>query len=217
MLTAKRWREKAPENFEFSMKAWQVVTHPATSPSWRRTRLPVSDSEKDNYGFLRLTQENLTAFNETMLICRALRCKICVFQTPPSFGFSEENSYALRQFFGSAKHEVFVAWEPRGTWNEHPDKIQKLCKELDLIHVVDLLRRRPSFVRDKAYIRLHGLNPREYDYKYHYTEKDLSRLLDELRSLESKISEAYILFNNISMFDDARRFLEMTRQSAFDV
>ena len=33
--TALRWRQQAPSDFEFTLKAWQLITHPATSPTYR--------------------------------------------------------------------------------------------------------------------------------------------------------------------------------------
>ena len=37
--TAERWRAEAPRGFEFSIKAWQALTHLPTSPTWRRSDL----------------------------------------------------------------------------------------------------------------------------------------------------------------------------------
>jgi hypothetical protein len=34
--TLERWRTEAPEGFEFTMKAWQVITHLGTSSTYRR-------------------------------------------------------------------------------------------------------------------------------------------------------------------------------------
>ena len=34
--TAKRWRESVRSDFEFTMKVFQGVTHPVSSPTWRR-------------------------------------------------------------------------------------------------------------------------------------------------------------------------------------
>ena len=150
-------------------------------------------------------------------MCKTLGCRICVVQTPPSFEFNEENVSAVREFFGTVKRGVTVAWEPRGSWAEDELEIRELCKELGLVHVVDLLRRRSSLVQGTAYIRLRGLNPKEYDYKYHYTDNDLSRLLNELRSLEPNVSETYVLFNNVAMLKDAQHFLEMVFKKGFTV
>ena len=34
--TAERWRSEAPEGFQFMVKAWQLITHPPTSPTYRK-------------------------------------------------------------------------------------------------------------------------------------------------------------------------------------
>jgi uncharacterized protein YecE (DUF72 family) len=31
--TAIKWRQEAPTDFEFTLKAWQLITHPPTSPT----------------------------------------------------------------------------------------------------------------------------------------------------------------------------------------
>ena len=33
--TALRWRQQAPSDFNFTVKAWQLITHPATRPTYR--------------------------------------------------------------------------------------------------------------------------------------------------------------------------------------
>jgi len=38
IATGKRWREEAPPDFEFTMKAWQLITHEPSSPTYRRLR-----------------------------------------------------------------------------------------------------------------------------------------------------------------------------------
>jgi len=41
--TAQRWRAMAPAGFQFALKAWQVITHRADSPTYKRTRLDPRD------------------------------------------------------------------------------------------------------------------------------------------------------------------------------
>src|SRR5437867_7139549 len=78
--TAERWRTAAPDGFEFSMKAWQVITHPASSPTYKRTRLDPGDREHcGHFGF------NATirwAWDETFKIATALRATLVLFQSP---------------------------------------------------------------------------------------------------------------------------------------
>ena len=38
---ATRWRATAPSDFEFCIKAWQLITHSPSSPTYRRLRRPI--------------------------------------------------------------------------------------------------------------------------------------------------------------------------------
>ncbi|MDR7414623.1 MAG: DUF72 domain-containing protein, partial [Armatimonadota bacterium] len=51
MRTAQGWRRRVPEGFVFTLKAWQLITHPPTSPTYRRLGRPVPASQADRYGF----------------------------------------------------------------------------------------------------------------------------------------------------------------------
>ncbi len=208
--TAKKWREMAPISFEFTLKAWQVITHPHTSPTWRRVKLKIETNKLDKYGFLRPTEENFRAWEDTLDICHALNAKICVFQTPPSFGFSSDNVRNVEQFFSSIKRDqVKIAWEPRGSWNENLNVVKQLCNSLDLIHVVDIFKREPVSRTSICYIRLHGIGKGEVNYRYKYTNEDLNLLLEKVKKLLSSYEEVYVLFNNIYMADDALRFKKL--------
>ncbi len=212
LSTAQRWRSEAPPDFEFTVKAWQAITHPPTSPTWRKARLRVPEEKRDRYGLLRPTEENFEAWERTAEICQALRARVCVVQCPPSFRFTPENVENARAFFSSVeRHGLLIAWEPRADWREHLDVVGRLCEELDLIYVTDVLRHGLALVRPPVfYTRLHGLAPREFDYRYKYTDEDLARLAGLLAQLEREgVEEAYVLFNNVHMAEDARRLVEL--------
>lgn len=51
--TAQRWRAEAPEDFVFTIKAWQVITHEAYQPTYRRSRLSIGQQEMRRYGSFR--------------------------------------------------------------------------------------------------------------------------------------------------------------------
>ena len=51
--TGERWRAGAPPGFEFTMKAWQLITHEASSPTYRRLGKPIPPEAKDRYGAIR--------------------------------------------------------------------------------------------------------------------------------------------------------------------
>lgn len=209
--TAERWRNEAPPEFEFCLKAWQVITHPATSPTWRRIEKKNLPPNITNYGHLRPTRENFHAWEKTLDTCRILHANVCLIQCPPSLKFSRRNSKNVRRFLGQIdRGRTKLAWEPRGNWKEHPDEIKKLCGELDLIHAVDILRSQPAVEKKTCYFRLHGLGPKELNYKYNYSTEDLRRLQETVIDTLSKgAEEAFILFNNVSMLENSRAFARM--------
>jgi uncharacterized protein YecE (DUF72 family) len=46
LSTLKRWRAAAPHDFEFVLKAWQLITHDAKSPTYRRLKRKLSEREQ---------------------------------------------------------------------------------------------------------------------------------------------------------------------------
>ncbi|MBS7655906.1 DUF72 domain-containing protein [Candidatus Bathyarchaeota archaeon] len=206
-----KWRENAPEKFEFSVKAWQVLTHTYSSPTWRKMKVTLKN--KENYGFLKPTEENFKAWEKTLEACKALKAKICVIQTPPSFNCIQENIQNMESFLNSIKRdEIKIAWEPRGNWINHLSEVKRLCEKLDLTHIVDPLKREPVVVKEVQYFRLHGLHPKkEVNYKYQYSIEDLRKLYYKIEILrKSKVKEVYVLFNNLTMNIDAEKFLEIS-------
>jgi len=195
--TAQKWRAQAPEGFEFTLKAWQLITHPPTSPTYRRLRVEVD--KPDRYGFFRPTDEVIAAWESTKEIAEALEARIILFQCPASFTPTKEHIADMRAFFQAIERGgLFLVWEPRGKWGE--EEIKGLCQELTLTHGVDPFQGLPVY-GEIAYFRLHGIG----GYRYRYSDEDLSGLLRWCREYK----EGYCLFNNINMFEDARRFKEV--------
>ncbi|WP_438313674.1 DUF72 domain-containing protein [Candidatus Caldatribacterium sp. SIUC1] len=188
-----RLREEAPPSFAFTMKAFQGITHPASSPTYRRTRLP-SDFRLENLGFFQDTEEVALCARSTFEEAMALQAKAIVFQCPPSFTPTLEHRQNLVRFFERFPRKgVLLAWEPRGEWRE--EDIRALCQELDLVHVVDPFKDSPQW-GEIVYFRLHGKG----SYRYRYSDEDL-RFLAKL--LKASPKDAFCLFNNVPMFENA--------------
>ncbi|MDI6888481.1 MAG: DUF72 domain-containing protein [Methanocellales archaeon] len=204
--TAERWRKDAPENFVFTIKGWQLITHMPTSPTYRRAGLSVPDDKKDMYGFFRPTDEVFNAWERTKDVCKILDANIVVLQCPPSFAPTNKNMENMHAFFSAIKRNgMRIAWEPRGKWDDVT--IKKLCEKLDLINVVDPFARKPAYEQDITYFRLHGSPPGKRMYHYKYSTKDLKRLAQMCQSYR----EVYCLFNNIHMLGDALLFQKMVK------
>ena len=203
LTTVKKWGEEAPLDFEFTLKAWQLITHPPTSPTYRRLKIRIPDDKKDNYGFFRPTNEVFGSWKKIDQICQVLKVKIVVFQCPPSFTPTLEHKENLREFFDSIeKRNYTFVWEPRGPWRE--EEITTLCEELDLVHCVDPFKNRPLYGKIR-YFRLHGRT----GYHYRYTKEDL----DHLKNMYSPDFSFYFMFNNVYMLEDAQRFQAMMKKA----
>ncbi|MBS7609780.1 DUF72 domain-containing protein [Candidatus Bathyarchaeota archaeon] len=207
--TAKRWREKAPEGFEFTMKAFQGLTHPTTSPTWRRAGFKPDPSMASRIGFLKPSEENFLFWEKTRHIAKVLGAKIIVIQCPPTFAYSEGSVSDLRSFFNSIRRDgLLLALELRNpSWSL--ERTKRLLEELSLILALDPFKMSPMVSKDGIlYYRLHGLGPRPYAYRY--TEEDMRRLyFDFVRPFLKVDKEIYVLWNNISMAHDAKLFLEL--------
>lgn len=198
--TLERWRAQAPPDFEFTLKAWQLITHEPSSPTYRRLRRPIPASRKDRYGAFRPTPEVMEAWQTTLECARLLAARIVVFQCPASFTPSPEHVHNLRAFFqaiGKESHGLTLGWEPRGDWPR--ELITQLCRELGLLYVVDPFRDAPLPGGRQRYFRLHGRT----GYRYRYTDADLQALRAMCQGT------TYCLFNNMSMAADAERFLRL--------
>jgi uncharacterized protein YecE (DUF72 family) len=196
LSTGARWRAGAPAGFEFTMKAWQLITHEPSSPTYRRLTKPIPPESRDHYGAFRPTDEVVDAWTRTRAFAEALGVSIIVFQCPPSFTPTPEHIANLRHFFTSIDRTGWqAAWEPRGVWTA--DLIQGLCRELDLVHVVDPIKE-VSLHGAIRYYRLHGVT----GYRYVHTDQDLERLK---AACEGDLP-TYCLFNNLLMAEDAVRF-----------
>ena len=204
--TMRRWRHEAPTGFEFTVKAWQVVTHDATSPTYRRLRTPLTERERAEAGSFRSSSTVLAAWTRTLECVRLLRATAVLLQCPASFRPTDENVSRLRTFLRAAKRppDVRILWEPRGPWPA--EVVLELCRELDIVHVVD------PFVSwtvtpEATYLRLHGTT----GARHVYTDGELRRLRDVIP--RGSAEPAYVLFNNLPRIEDARRFAALVRAS----
>jgi uncharacterized protein YecE (DUF72 family) len=199
---ASRWRASAPPDFEFCIKAWQLITHSCSSPTYRRLRRSISPERREQCGFFQDTEEVWDAWKTTLEIAEALRATVVLFQCPASFRPTPDNIDNLSRFFEKIGPQPFrLAWEPRGPWP--CEVIRDLCAQHKLIHCVDPLVAR-SVYGDIVYWRLHGTG----SYSYRYTDEDLAHLKKLLA--QPQADQAYILFNNVTMKADAERFRQLT-------
>jgi uncharacterized protein YecE (DUF72 family) len=200
ITTLERWRKQMPPEFEFVLKAWQLITHDAKSPTYRRLKRTLTDTDKQDAGYFRPTTIVEEAWEATAASARALNAKTVLFQCPASFTPTRQNIESLDKFFSTIdRHGLTFAWEPRGEWGR--DLIKSICTSLELWHVVDPFLAR-TVTPDKCYFRLHGRN----GWRYQYSNEELSELADIL----PQEGPGYVFFNNSKMTEDATRLKRST-------
>jgi uncharacterized protein YecE (DUF72 family) len=194
METVEGWRKKAPENFEFTVKAHQDISH----------------KEK-----MKTDEASIQAFELMKLICKSLNSKILLIQTPGSF--RPERLADAEQFFKKVNREgLTLAWETRGpSWEtvETYKRLGLVLAELNVTHVTDPFRIMPAYTGKTAYFRLHGLG--EQMYYYQYSDVELRKLKELVAPYEAEGKDVYVLFNNLSMFEDGLRFMAYLSNGAF--
>jgi uncharacterized protein YecE (DUF72 family) len=194
--TLEKWRAAVPAGFEFTLKAWQLITHEASSPTYRRLREELSSQQRREAGAFRLNTTVMSAWRRALECARTLGSRSILFQCPARFAPTPTNKTNVRDFFREIKPEPLTCvWEPRGKWQA--EEVRELCHELGLVHGVDPFQQIPV-AGPFGYFRLHGRT----GYRYRYSDQDL----EQLREMAGKHALCYVLFNNISMLEDARRF-----------
>jgi uncharacterized protein YecE (DUF72 family) len=198
--TLLRWRRQAPLRFEFVIKAWQLITHEASSPTYRRLRRPLSPEQRRDCGGFRTTPIVMAGWERTLECARLLRASGVLLQCPRSFRPTPENADRLRAFLAAAERPegVRILWEPRGPWP--PELVLGLCRELGLVHVVDPFAA-ATVTPEQTYLRLHGVTGARHTHT--------AAELDAVAAALPTRGTAYVMFNNLPRIGDARRFREL--------
>jgi uncharacterized protein YecE (DUF72 family) len=195
----RRWRAGMPQGFEFTMKSWQLVTHTAASPTYRRMKRKLTGDERAGAGAFRESAVVDEGWRVTAGCARILGASSILFQCPASFRQTDENVKNLESFFRRIERPkgVRLLWEPRGPWDTAV--VKHLCDTLGLVHVVDPFVTQ-AVTRGVAYFRLHGIT----GARHVYSDEELLRL----RDMVPRAGETYVMFNNIPRADDACRFIQ---------
>jgi uncharacterized protein YecE (DUF72 family) len=199
--SAARWRQEAPPAFEFTMTAWQLITHPATSPTYQKIKEVLKSRRTKNYGLFQLTSEVLAAWERTVEVARALGARCILFLCPAEFVPEKTHIDNLTKFFGSIERGgLRMVWEPRARWPE--DLVVSLCRDLDLVHCTDPFEH-PPLTRSPLYVRLHGRHRPDGAL----TDGDF----ESLARLVKPSPQAYVVFANPAAWTDADRFRKMVQ------
>lgn len=197
--TLKKWKESAGQRVEFTLKAWQLITHPSSSPTYKRIKGDLKQNLpkiSDKIGFFKNTKEVFKAYDKTLECCEAVGGRVILFQTPASFRETEENINNIKNFFEKAfrPQGIFFVWEPRGRWSTKI--LRELSKECKVFVGGDPFGG-GYLIGEFLYLRLHGIE----GFRYRFKEEDFRKIREIIGN-----KKGYVMFNNISMFEDALKF-----------
>lgn len=200
----KKWPAIGTDSpLEYTMKVWQLVTHPANSPTYRRMKRPLDP--EDEPGFFRDSPIVEEGWRRSLQCSELLSATAMLFQCPASFRPEPENVDRMRSFFERIRRpRARLVWEPRGPkWVAERELALSLCRDLGLVHVVDPFVTKPH-AGHPVYWRLHGIG----GARHSYTDAELNQLHKMLLDVEPT-EPAYILFNNLPRVGDAKRFIQI--------
>ena len=199
----RKWLAATGPALEYTMKVWQLVTHPAASPTYRRMKRPLGDDAAP--GYFRDSPAVRDGWQRSVECAGVLGATAMLFQCPASFAPVPENIDSMRRFFERLQRpRARLLWEPRGkAWIAQRDLAVALCRDLDLVHIVDPFVTPPE--RDgSVYWRMHGPG----SARASYGDEDLRNLRRMLHDV-APTDGAYVMFNNLPRVGDARRFMAM--------
>lgn len=198
-----RWRAVTAPTLEYTLKVWQLVTHSASSPTYRRLKRPLEAGAAP--GSFRDSPAVAEGWQRSVQCATVLQATALLFQCPASFAPERDNVERMRRFFERIERPAArLLWEPRGAqWIAERSLALSLCRELDLVHVVDPFVTTPDPAQP-VYWRLHGIaGPRSS-----YSDAQLQQLGHMLRAVNNP-APRYVMFNNMPRVGDAKRFARL--------
>ena len=198
--TLEKWRTVTPSSLEYTIKVWQLVTHAANSPTYRRMKSRLEAPQEP--GFFRDSPTVEEGWQRSVHCAGVLSATAMLFQCPASFTPEAVNVERMRSFFERIERpQQRLLWEPRGPkWLSKRELALSLCNDLGLVHVVDPFVVRPEPGRP-VYWRLHGIG----GARHSYTDEQL-RALHRMLLEAAPTEPAYVMFNNLPRVADAKRF-----------
>ncbi len=142
---------------------------------------------------------DLGTWEKIKSIGEALDAKIMVARIPRNFTDKAVNIKKIEDFMGSVGRKFKIGLEAP-EWKR--ETIEKVFSELDIIHIVNPFEEKP--IKQKTnYYHLNGIGATMY--RYRFKDADLERLKGMVKKKD------YVLFNNIFLYEDSMRFMELSK------
>lgn len=197
----RKWAERTPENFEFSLKLYQKFTHPEMF--LKATGKDPADVDLVDVDEFRRAIDPIAG---------AGKLGALLAQFPASFK-NEPNSRGYLEWLLAAFKEYPIAVELRHrSFSDDPESTLKLLSQFGAALVqIDEPKFRLSIrqnllpnVRAFYYMRLHGRNARQWwtheksedRYNYDYSENELKPIAMAAKDAAREVKKAYLYANN---------------------
>ncbi|NLE06458.1 MAG: DUF72 domain-containing protein [Crenarchaeota archaeon] len=172
------WRQKVPEDFTFSIRCHQDLTH--------------------RIGF-RPVDEAYEVLYKMIDYCNLLKTPYLVLETPASYILNSVTAKQAQEFFSSVNlKKLRLVWELRAPLTNHAvDVMQKF----NIISCVDLSKQPINTQTDVVYSRLFGKGKHNL---YQFTDEELIEIDNRASEIEPKT--VILSFHGARMHSDAARF-----------
>ena len=182
-----RWRRTVPDNFKFSLRCHQDLTH-------RIGLKPVDEAYH--------------VFDQMEDYCRILKAPFLVLETPSSYVMNHKELDDARNFFSSAKQTIVrLVWEFRAPITQ---PVVSLMRDFNIVPCVDLSRQKPSFESDVLYSRLFGKGKHNI---YQFTDEELVEIERKAEGSNSRV--VALSYHGVRMNIDAARFMQYKKTGTF--
>ena len=187
MRTVERWRRTVPDEFTFSVRCHQDLTH----------RIGLKPVDEAYY-----------LFSQMVAYCGVLDAPFLVLETPARYVFGQEEVDRARDFFSSVNLKgVRLVWEIRAPITA---AVVDLMADFGVVHCVDLSREKPLLESDVVYSRLFGKGKHNV---YQFTDEELVDIDRNAESISHKI--VVMSYHCVKMNTDAARFLQYKKTGTF--
>jgi uncharacterized protein YecE (DUF72 family) len=209
---ARKWAERTPAGFEFTVKLYQKFTHPSMFRAAAAKQAPDADERWLAHAAV-LQQADVDEFRRGVApLAEAGKLGALLVQFPPSFKATPEAvdylAWLLRTF---GDHPAAVELRHKSWSDAYADTAALLAAYGAAWVQIDEPKFRFSIRQDLLpagdgpyYVRLHGRNAAQWwahaasedRYNYHYSAAELAPFAEAAVATRGRVSKAYLLLNN---------------------
>ena len=185
--TVERWRKSVPNDFTFTVRCHQDLTH-------RIGLKPVDQA--------------YMVFSQMIVVCRILNAPFLHLLTPASYTFDDTEIDQAKDFFSTISPKgVHLAWEVRSPMTP---KLATMIQDFGIVHSVDFSREEPAFKSENVYTRVFGKGEHNI---YQFGDEELEEIDQKIAKAEAK--RVLVSFHGIKMNTDAARFRTYVETKTF--